>query len=234
MTIDAAGLLDWADHVPGPGNKVYAEANLGIGIVFHSVEGWYAGAIGELMKPERQASWQFTLKLDGTLVQHYPVTASCWASGNPTANTSFWSMELEGVQPAPINDAQIMTAQALIAEWEGWSGKKATRSEPNKALWLHREVATRWTPNAGPTACPSERYAPLWEVLEDDMTETQLLEKLEALGLIGPSIPTLKRLDQWATQTQDKNEERFAHIESLIGTTADVPPHPHVISVTLD
>lgn len=180
VTIDANGWIDWADHFPGPGNKVYELPNLGLGLVLHSVEGWYAGAIGELMKPERKASWQFTLKLDGTLVQHYPVTASCWASGNLTANVSFWSMELEGVQPTPINDAQMMTAEALFAEWEEWSGKKATRDEPNKTLWLHREVATRWEPNGGPTACPSERYALLWAALEDDMTPEQLA-RLDAI-----------------------------------------------------
>src|SRR5690606_34831417 len=41
------------------------------------------------------------------------------------------------------------------------------------------EVATLITPNAGPTACPSERYAPLWAALEED--EMALREEVDKL-----------------------------------------------------
>lgn len=183
MTIgNPAGWIDWADHVPGLGNKVYAEPNAGLGIVWHSMEGWYDGSLRELMKPERQASWMFSLKLDGTLVQHYPISASCWANGNFEANTRYWSVELEGTLAMPINPGQMMTAEALIAEWEDWSGKAAVRPE---TLLEHREVATRWSPNAGPTACPSERYEPLWAALEgEDMTREQVLALLKEFNLI--------------------------------------------------
>lgn len=197
MTIDTDGFLDWAEQVPGPANKVYDALNTGDGIVWHSMEGWYDGSLRELMKPERQASWQFSLKLDGTLAQHYGITASCWASGNFTANTRYWSVELEGTLAMPINAEQMATAQRLIEEWGWLGGERAQRPE---TLLEHREVATRWTPNVGATACPSERYQPLWAALEEnDMTRDELLEILEELGVAGPGIPTVKRLDEFVT-----------------------------------
>lgn len=193
MTISADGFVDWAERRPGPAFKVYNTINIGVGVVWHSMEGWYEGSLRELDNPERQASWQFSLKLDGTLVQHYPITASCWSSGNGLANTHWWSVELEGLFSMPINEEQACTAGYLIEEWEAWSGQVATRQGDLLALAFggtlrtmleHREVDTLATPNAGDTACPSERYAPLWAALEDDMTRKELLDTLVELHLI--------------------------------------------------
>ena len=194
------GWLDWTARNGGPLNKVYAEPNVGEGICWHSMEGGYFGSLAEMMKPERQASWTFSLRLDGQLVQHYPVDESCWASGNFHANTHFWSVELEGTFNMPINTAQMATAKKLIAEWEGHTGQVATRPT---TLLEHREVATRWSPNAGGTACPSERYAPLWAALEEqeeDMTRAEVLALLAEKGLMGPGVPTLARLDEFVTK----------------------------------
>jgi hypothetical protein len=225
MTINGAGWLDWTDHFPGPGNKVYAEPNAGLGIVWHSMEGWYDWSFnGELMNPNRQASWMFSIKLDGTLVEHYPITASCWASGNGLANTHWWSVELEGLFSMPINAAQLMTAEALIAEWAEWSGKVPSRAgqplggifgDGLKTMLEHREVDTIVAENGGETACPSERYAPLWAALEGeiDMTRDELLQILQELGVVGPGIPTVKRLDEWATENSVAVSERLANIE---------------------
>lgn len=179
--------IDWAEREPGPEWKVYDTVNGGYGIVWHSMEGWYAGSMAELHKVERQASWMFSIKLDGALVQHYPVTASCWASGNGLANTQWWSVELEGVSTMPINDAQMATAKRLIGEWQAYRRAKdlldvATRVGNlwTKTMWEHREVDTIAVPNAGETACPSERYARLWAVIdtlnkpkEADMTDNE-------------------------------------------------------------
>ena len=60
MTISKDGWFDWAERVPGPANKLYADINTGAGIACHSMEGWYAGSLAELMKPERGASWMFS------------------------------------------------------------------------------------------------------------------------------------------------------------------------------
>lgn len=217
-----AGWIDWAERVPGPAWKVYDTPNLGLGIVWHSMEGWYDGSLRELMKPERQASWMFSLKLDGALVQHYPISASCWASGNGLANTHWWSVELEGLFSMPINAAQIVTARRLIEEWAAWSGKAPSRvgdplggifGDGRKTLLEHREVDDIATPNAGATACPSERYQPLWAALEDDMTRDEVIELLAELAVAGPGIPTVKRLDEWATEDSNQQNERLANIE---------------------
>ena len=174
------GWLNWATWYPGPVNKAYPWINSGLGIVWHSMEGWKAGSFAELDKPTRQASWLFSIGLDGVLYQHYSVDASCWASGNEFANTHYWSVELEGVQPSEINDYQIQTALALINEWENYTGLQAYRSGNwnTQTMHQHREVATIATPNAGPTACPSNRYAQLWETLkEDEMVYKEQLEE---------------------------------------------------------
>lgn len=178
------GWVSWALRRPGPANKLYSATNGGHGIVWHSMEGWMAGSMRELDKPERQASWMFSIDLDGHLWQHYPITASCWASGNGLANTQWWSVELEGTRDMPINDMQQAAAVALINEWVALKGRDATRHGDlwSKTMWEHREVDTLATPNAGDTACPSERYAPLWAVLEGDMPDPRLDEVITALG----------------------------------------------------
>lgn len=171
MTIDAAGWVDWATRDPGPSNKVFDARNQANGLVLHSMEGWWGGSRAEMLRQTRQASWHFSNLLSGELIQSYPLTASCWASGNFEANTRFVAMELEGLADMPINDDQLRTTLRLFADLEAW-GLKLTRgtSEADRTLWMHREVATRWFPNAGPTGCPSDRYARLFEALEDDMS----------------------------------------------------------------
>jgi len=51
-------------------------------------------------------------------------------------------------------------------------------------LWEHNEVATRWTPNAGPTACPSNRYDGVFAALaqEEDMADPRVDALIAALG----------------------------------------------------
>lgn len=172
MTIDKQGWIDWAIKRPGPGSKVYAEKNQSLGLVLHSVEGWLAGAFGELDNPNRQASWMFTNALDGKFYQHYPVTASCWASGNKPANTTYWSVESEGIAGTPLNDVQVLNMLLLCEEFETYTNKKATRSQPARTLFEHREVAVAYFPNAGPTACPSGRYEPFYAALSKPQEKT--------------------------------------------------------------
>lgn len=160
--------VDWAVRRDGPPNKLYPQANKCDGIVFHSMEGWLGGSLRELDKPDRQSSWMFSVDLDGTLYQHYPVVASPWASGNFVANTSYWSVESAGLQGTPLNEQQIQTVVRLIGEWEDYTNVRARRPQGVNSgnLLLHREVATIYSPNAGGTACPSARYDPVWERLK--------------------------------------------------------------------
>lgn len=176
MSVGSDGWLDWTDHdYPGPPNKVYPHANTGLGIVCHSMEGWWAGSVRELLKPERQASWMFSNCQDGRMFQHYPVTASCWASGNRLANTTLWSVESEGMAGTPLNAAQVANMLRLTRDWEAHTGRKATRELAGKSLHEHCEVALWEMPNAGPTACPSHRYDGFFTALgqEDEMTPAE-------------------------------------------------------------
>lgn len=161
------GIADWAVWRPGPPGKVFPAVNQMQGLVCHSAEGYNAGNFGELDKPERQASWHFTNSLDGTFYQHYPITASCWTSGNYEANTRYFAVESEGQASVdgPLNDAQVRNLMRLAADLVP-VGVTLTRDPATRTLWEHNEVATRWSPNAGPTACPSHRYDPFFTALE--------------------------------------------------------------------
>lgn len=212
MSISPDGWLIGVTRRPGPEFKTYDTVNLGEGIVWHSMEGWWDGSMRELDRPERQASWMFSISLDGSLAQHYPITASCWASGNGLANTHWWSVETEGLFSMPLNEVQVKTARWLIGEWAAWKGKPVSREGDlyTKSMWEHREVDTLITPNGGDTACPSERYQPLWAALagEEDMDEAKVNElinaRLRALNIIDEagtvSDGTLARLDDWVEE----------------------------------
>lgn len=176
MSISPDLWVDWAIKRPGPPNKVYEQKNSRRGIVLHSMEGWLTGSLAELDKPTRQASWTFSLALDGTLYQHYPLDASIWASGNFKANTSYGALELEGLASMPIDPAQLASLIRLLREL----GFK----DPGSTIREHRQVWNIDTPNAGPTACPSARYAPLYAALaaptpqEDDQVSIADYEDL--------------------------------------------------------
>ena len=178
------GYIDWAIRRDGPANKVYAEQNKRQGLVLHSMEGWLAGSFAELDKPSRNASWTFSLALTGELYQHYPITASTWASGNMEANTRYNSLELEGLYTMPINAEQIATLTRLCGEL-GYGREQ---------LHEHRHVWNMATPNSGPTACPSWRYAPFYaiEEEEEEMTDEQFAEKWSTL--MGQLFPVYLRL----------------------------------------
>ena len=224
--ITADGWVDWANIHRGPEAKIYSGTNAREGLVLHSMEGWLAGSFAELWKPSRSASWTFSLGLDGRLYQHYPVTASCWASGNNVANTRFNALELEGLYTMPINDAQIATLLHLVNEL-GYSRVQ---------LHEHREVWNMAIPNAGPTACPSERYAPFYAALEGgDMADPRLDAVIAALG-------GMAAIEEWNTDAatggksgnsllagyaleQTKLREHIAN--HAAGVTGQVQEHSH-------
>ena len=174
------GYVDWAMMIyPGNKNKVYSNVNSGEYFVFHSMEGNnMAAAYSRLQNMSIQSSWMFSTDKNGVLYQHYPVTASCWASGNYKINTSSWSHELVGFAGEPINNKQMETVQALIKEWEVYTGRKAERG---KTIFEHKEVAQWIVPNAGPTSCPSSRYDRLWRKMAEG-EEMELTEQLKALN----------------------------------------------------
>ncbi len=218
------GWLSWAERVHGPANKVYAQPNAGEGLALHSAEGWYAGMLGELMKPERQASWMFSNLLDGRFIQHYPITASTWASGNIAANTRLWAVESEGFAGTPLNASQVANMVRLGTEWEEHTGLKLVRNPDRNigTLWEHGEVWNWSQPNAGPTACPSNRYLPFYEAWEANTGENAMTPQekadFELLASRTFGADWRKRLDE--LKENEPLEKRMRNMEENGDTVA--------------
>jgi len=170
------GWLDWAIRVPGPLDKCYSASNTGIGYVPHSAVGFYGGWAARLFSEERRPDGRYTpyaaasvhgwIAYDGTVTQHYPLTASCWASGCEYPNSNFIAFENEGgLEPhdEPLTPAQVQANARIVRElaaWRGWSDIRRPRDAQDTAatLYEHNEC-TRW--GSAPTACPSRRIP--WE-----------------------------------------------------------------------
>lgn len=146
----------WARWRPGPAEK------LGYGgvahwankefVVAHSVEGSLAGALAELDKPARQASWHATITYDGDVYWHYDATAVCWASGAVHPNQRGVAIEHEGRAGQPLTRAQVHALARII----GWCARRFGWRDVRRGVELieHRECV-RW--GAQPTSCPSDR-----------------------------------------------------------------------------
>jgi LysM repeat protein len=166
------GWLDWAVRAPGPEDKVYAAANSAIGYVPHSAVGFYSGWASRLFATNRRPDGRYTanaavsvhgwIAYDGSVTQHYPLNASCWASGSEYPNTNFVAFENEGgFNPTdePLTPAQVQSNVRIIrdlAQWRGWQGfrRPADAQDTTANLYEHRECV-RW--GSEPTACPSGR-----------------------------------------------------------------------------
>ena len=198
----AAGWVDWAERVNVRQDKAYSAVNRSEGIVWHSQEGRGLTAMTNIHNGDsRQTSFMFWIAEDGTLYQFSPISASVWTSGSAGANSRYWPVELEGVAGEPINDAQMRTAIKLIGDWEEHRGEIALRGlgEDDRNLWEHNEVAQKWEPNAGPTACPSGRYDRLWAFLnggEEDMTDEEFDRRLRAWMTANGFAITTERLNE--------------------------------------
>lgn len=177
ITLD--GWVSWAVIAPGIPDKIYTQRNAVSWITLHSMVGKTEGAVGRLMSTERDANGRYTayaaasvhflLDQDGTLIQMYSLYDSCWASGTRQANTSSVAIELEGGNypnySEPMTDAQVATAIRLIREIAALRGWEDVR----KGVYLHEHNEFQ------ATACPSGRWARLYEAFEeDDMTPDEV------------------------------------------------------------
>lgn len=172
MAITTDGWLDWATRKPGPADKVYSTPNKAIGYVPHSAVGYYHGWASRLFSTERREDGRYSayaaasvhgwINYDGSVVQHYPFTASCWASGSAYPNTHFIAFENEGghnPHDEPLTRAQLHMNGFIIRElaaWKGWPSIQRPISEHDTIaqLYEHNECV-RW--GSAPTACPSSR-----------------------------------------------------------------------------
>lgn len=150
-------------QMPGPTHKVWPEENSCDGVILHSAEGYRAGLESQLRDAE--VSWHFTVYQDGTVEQHYPLTASCWHAGSKASNVRLIGVEHEGVAGEPLTAAQLLASVALVRWLQSECGWGQLARGVN--LYEHREV------NSG-TNCPSgripwERYtAPADRFTKDD------------------------------------------------------------------
>ena len=194
MTI-VGGWSTLATRHNGLTDKKYSTPNAGLGICCHSIEGSIAGALSRFDSTAKNASGSYTpaaaascMWLNpkvGRLIQCYPVTASTWTSGNRKANTELWAVESEGVAGERLNANQVANMLTLRDEFETHTGLGLGRGSSDgvfsRNLFQHSEVWNWESPNTGPTACPSGRYAPFFEALEDEMELWERVERLEAL-----------------------------------------------------
>lgn len=129
------------------------DTNAIAGVVCHDSVGPLAATFGELDKIERRASWTFTIDTDGTIYQHYQLSAVTWHCGS-----EHWNAALVGIEHTrfnqrnglPIADAQLRASVALV-HWIAAQGAFPL-ARPGR-LHEHNEVA----PSNDPTSCPSGR-----------------------------------------------------------------------------
>lgn len=206
------GRVDWATWRAGPPNKTYGREQK-FGIVCHSMEGSLAGSLAELDKATRPASWPFSFALDGQVLQHYHFLESCWASGSYQANVRFIALEAEGKAGLPLNDAQIQSALRFFGEIEPLIDGGLVRGV---SLFNHNEVATKWEPNAGPTACPSGRWDPVfeaWAVIKSGGEDYVFSKKLDELNAALVKREELRKL---ASETSEEGFDRMLRSHALL------------------
>jgi hypothetical protein len=126
--------LDFAIWRPGPpakrgyGGITQRSLSEIEGEVDHSTEGSLTAAFGELDRPDRQASWHFTIDHDGTAYQHYELEDITWHCGLPgdrrTDTSLIGNLTLigiehvdrkNGVQYPELTPAQLATSVRITA-----------------------------------------------------------------------------------------------------------------------
>lgn len=203
------GWFDFAEKHPGPVDKVYSQPNAAMGYVPHSAVGVYAGWLGRLYSTARDAAGRYTpyaaasvhgfILYNGHVIQHYAITASCWASGAPFPNTNFIAFENEGgfnPENEPLTDAQVDSNVRIIRELsqlKGWNPTRPTHPRDIGAnLYEHTEM-TRF--GSAPTACPSGRIPwprILAELEEDEVTQAEFdAYRLEVKRIFDAVVPTV-------------------------------------------
>jgi hypothetical protein len=176
MAITPDGWFDWMRREPGPPDKVYSQTNAVDFYVAHSAVGYYGGWASRLFSKARDATGRYTsyaaasahgwIPYDGACIQHYPLTASCWASGSREANTRGVAFETEGGAPGkesePLTAAQKQAMRRILGDIASWKGvsnrfwrRPTNERDLNATLYEHRECVRF---GSSPTACPSGRF----------------------------------------------------------------------------
>lgn len=143
-----------ASQRPGPPSKQgypgYPNRNAIAGVVLHSMDGFYATG-GLNMLDNSGQSWHFSILLDGSVVQHYPLEAQCYQAGIASINRRTIGIEHEGVHSFrldPLTEPQIQASVALCNWIAGLPSAFAlVRGD---TLFLHKDLGT--------SECPGVRF----------------------------------------------------------------------------
>jgi len=109
---------------PGPPSKTGYPAypvNFTQGVVCHSMVGYFGGAMAELDKLTRRASWHFSVNFDGKVYQHYDTKLVTWHCGSAYWNARLIGIEHEGGY-SPHNEPftyQQRLASVKLVRWLG-------------------------------------------------------------------------------------------------------------------
>lgn len=165
-----------AEWYPGPvaGKTGYSDGrrNSIAGIIAHSTEGSKQGLLNSSQSPTGW-SWHISNMKDGSLYQHYELEAVCYHAGNLVANEALIGIENEGFVGEPLTEAQVYNLWRVMHEIAAIP--QAYQLVRGVTAFEHNEVWNWATPNAGPTACPSNRI-PWARILQDgDPTMAGLL-----------------------------------------------------------
>jgi N-acetyl-anhydromuramyl-L-alanine amidase AmpD len=135
------------------------------GVVIHSAEGSFAGAMSVLDGP-REASWHFFVTKTGKVYQHVDTDHIAWTNGSYDANKLWWGIECEGREGEPLTELQYQ-ALVRVVRWL-WTTHQVGAAVRQETLWEHREMTRFGSPS---TSCPSGRipWAALIKEMEDDM-----------------------------------------------------------------
>lgn len=161
-------ICPFAIQKPGPAAKTYAGVNGLLGVIEHSAEGYEWGLWDGIANGPY--SWHFTILYDGSIWQHYPLTARCIHAGSSWGNLNLIGVEHEGVAGenlTPLQAAASVRLTRWIAEQCGWE------MERGRTLFEHREI--------GNTTCPNGRIP--WEKYteEEDVEVRIVSDQSEAI-----------------------------------------------------
>ena len=176
-----------AVRLPGPARKTSGESWPKLGVVMHSMEGWWAGSLAVLRNVRRKAdgsfpgSWHFSNLREPdrngiSLYEHYPIDMIVWHARH--SNRRYVGVEHEGKVGQALTELQISNDVGLVrwlkevCEWGDLS-----RARPEGNMVEHQEVGIE---HGYATACPSRRI-PWIKIMvraekEDDV---ELLKQLE-------------------------------------------------------
>lgn len=96
--------------------------------------GYYAGALAELDKLTRRASWHFSILRNGQVIQHYDTELITWHCGSVYFNHKLIGIEHEGgysPHNEPLTEAQKIASVELVNWLAATHGFALTREGPN-------------------------------------------------------------------------------------------------------